>query len=260
MLPPQIQRKERLCLSAGDEAWIYDLWRWRRTWALENLMARFALLPLAVMLMAEDSPAEQEVPAASCWTTDQVPLPHCWNDVPPMQFHIPSVVQALPAACTVPEPVVPVDVPELGAGEAEEATGLATGATLGADATGAADTTGSAGATGAWVASLAADVGTVAKTPPGIPPAAVVGLGEAAAEVAPDPDPAVAVGFPATADPQLPVGACKALEVAEPSRTTESPGLGNLTSVESTVPHPFPMLAMNMSGRALKAAWSRSMS
>ena len=45
---------------------------------------------------------------------------------------------------------MPVDVPELGAGEAEEATGLATGATLGADeATGAADTAGADGATGA---------------------------------------------------------------------------------------------------------------
>jgi len=67
-----------------------------------------------------------------------------------MQFHMPSVAQALPATSAVPEPVVPVDVPELGAGEAEEATGLATGATLGADeATGAADTAGADGATGA---------------------------------------------------------------------------------------------------------------
>jgi len=178
-----------------------------------------------------------------------------------MQFHMPSVAQALPATSAVPEPVVPVDVPELGAGEAEEATGLATGATLGADeATGAADTAGTEDtaaaeeATGTRVVGLATGA-TVAKTPPGIPAADVlVGFAEAAGEVAPDPEPAVVVGFPATADPQLPVGAWRALDVCEPSRTTESPALGNLTSVESTVPQPFPMLAMNMSGRALKAA------
>jgi hypothetical protein len=45
-----------------------------------------------------------------------------------------------------------------------------------------------------------------------------------------------------------------------PSFSTESPGLGKARSVESTVPHPLLILAVNMFGRALKAAVSRSMS
>ena len=66
----------------------------------------------------------QLVPAARGCTIDQVPLAHCWNDVAPMQFHSPSVVQAPVRAD--PEPVVPVlagvdgEVAELGW---EEATG-----------------------------------------------------------------------------------------------------------------------------------------
>ena len=66
----------------------------------------------------------QVVPAATCWTTDQAPLAHCWKDVPPMQFHMPSVVQAVPAAIAVPEPEVPV----LAGVDAELAEVAATGA------------------------------------------------------------------------------------------------------------------------------------
>jgi hypothetical protein len=84
------------------------------------------------------SPAVQVVPAASCWTTDHVPLAHCWNEVPPIQFHCPSVVQAEPAVIAEPEPVVPVLAgadEETGAG-APEATGVGTTLTTG-DTTGA---------------------------------------------------------------------------------------------------------------------------
>jgi hypothetical protein len=47
-----------------------------------------------------------EVPAATDCTADHVPLAHCWKEVPPMQFHIPSVVHAPVNAD--PDPVVPV--------------------------------------------------------------------------------------------------------------------------------------------------------
>lgn len=50
----------------------------------------------------------------------------------------------------------------------------------------------------------------------------------------------------------------RAEEVCWPSCSTESPGSGKRTSVESTVPQPLPTLATNISGRALYAAWSRS--
>jgi len=88
----------------------------------EKRMARF-FCPLALMLMDADCPAVQVVPAATCMIADQVPLAHCWNEVPPMQFHSPSVVQGLPAVCAPTAPVVPVL-----AGGAAEATDEATGA------------------------------------------------------------------------------------------------------------------------------------
>lgn len=82
---------------------------------------------------------------------------------------------------------------------------------------------------------------------------------EAGAEVAEDPEPAVA-DAPATVLPHPdPVGAT-GVAVAVPSCSTESPGEGNFKSVESTVPQLFPMFAVNMFGRALNAAVSRSMS
>lgn len=171
-----------------------------------------------------------------------------------MQFHIPSVLQALPATSAVPDPDDPVDVPELAAGDADEATGLATGAALDA-CVGAAD------ATGAEVAWLAADVGTVAKTPPGTLADEVaafwVAVGEeAAAEDAPP----VATGVAPVAPQDGPVGDLGVI-VAKPNWSRESPGSGNAASVESIVSQlSTGMFATNMFGRALNAAVSRSIS
>lgn len=165
-----------------------------------------------------------------------------------MQFHVPSVVHAVPAAIADPVPVVPV-LAGVDAEEAFEAGAL--------DATGLAEV----------ADALAADVATVAKTPPETgfeeaTPAADEALGaevaaDEAAVVAPDPELPVAV-----APPQPVGGAVAAAAVDPPKDSTESPGLGNTTSDESLVPQPPApkMLAWNMSGRALKAAVSRSMS
>ena len=71
----------------------------------EKRMARLCLL-IALISMPADCPVVQVVPAASCCTVDQVPLAHCWNDVPPIQFHSPSVEQG--PLRPDPEPVVPV--------------------------------------------------------------------------------------------------------------------------------------------------------
>jgi hypothetical protein len=92
----------------------------------------------------------------------------------------------------------------------------------------------------------------VMKTPPGTE------VLTAAAEVA-TADVLIAEIAPA-ADWQLPVGAARAEEVASPSCSTELPGLGNSRSVESLVMQPLPMLAVNISGRALYALISRSIS
>jgi len=187
------------------------------------------------------SPAVQLVPAASCCTTDQVPLAHCWKEVPPIQFHIPSVVQAVPAAMAEPDPLVPVLVPVL-AGVEEDATGVeaidATGAALETGATVAIvadEATGEAAA----VADAAEDGATVTKTPP----EAAGDEARTALEVTWEPaccavdEPAAGPAdaeAPATAFPQeLPVGVARADEVAVPSCSTESPGLGNRRSVES---------------------------
>jgi hypothetical protein len=163
-----------------------------------------------------------------------------------MQFHIPSVVQAVPAAIADPEPVVPVlagvDADEAWDGAALEATGLA------------------AEGAGAWEAAEA-----VAKTPPGGDNADAAGADEATGDeatgadvgadeapvVAPDPEPPVgAAAFPQ----DEPVGAAAAVEAVDPPRdSTESPGFGKMTSFESTVEQPSFMFATNMSGSALKA-------
>jgi hypothetical protein len=205
------------------------------------------------MLMAVDSPDLQVVPADTAMTVDQAPLAHCWNDVPPIQFHIPSVVQAVPA---VKAPAVEV-VPVL-AGVDAEATGVeATGATD--EALGEEDTTGA----GAEVATGVFEVATVAKTPPETAgaetatEAAEVAL-ETTAEVGLVPVPAVPVA--AMVDPQAAPLGSTGVAVELPSRSRESPGDGNFRSVESTVLQSLPMLAVNMFGRALNAAVSRSMS
>jgi hypothetical protein len=54
------------------------------------------------------------------------------------------------------------------------------------------------------------------------------------------------------------LGAARADDVAIPKFSTDSPGFGNRRSVLSTVLQPGPILATNISGRALKAAMSRS--
>lgn len=145
-----------------------------------------------------------------------------------MQFHSPSVVQVVPAAMAEPVPVVPV-LPVLAAVD-EDATGVEARALETADATGVDE------ATGAEVAMEApAEDATVAKTPPvaagdeEATTAAEVAT-DAAAEVAP----AVADAPPETAFPQpVPVGVARAVEVAVPSCSTESPGFGKRRSVES---------------------------
>lgn len=62
----------------------------------------------AVIWIAADWPDLHTVPSASCSTADHTPLAHCWNDVVLMQFHSPSVEQAVPAAMAAPVPVVEV--------------------------------------------------------------------------------------------------------------------------------------------------------
>jgi len=86
-----------------------------------------------------------------------------------MQFHIPSVVQAVPAAIAEPVPVVPV-----AAGVAGEAIVGATDA-FGTDVAAGADVAIGATVVAAVVVGLAAaEVATVAKTPPDSATAVVV--------------------------------------------------------------------------------------
>jgi hypothetical protein len=109
----------------------------------------------------------QLVPAASGITTDQVPLAHCWYEVPPTQLNIPSDVHAVPAVTAVPEPLVPV----LAAGAADVADGVAPEAAA-VEATWAETTE------AVVVPAAGAVVGTVWKTPPEAA-GAVVAAGEA---------------------------------------------------------------------------------
>ena len=163
-----------------------------------------------------------------------------------MQFHSPSVVQAVPAAMTVPVPVVPVLT-----GAAEEATEEATGETtaLGElaaaelvteEATGETTALGELAAaelaTGAAVIMAVEEVETVTKTPP---ETAIVEANEA---VAMDPV-------------QLGVTMALVTFAVAPARFTRySPGLGKRTSAFCPVVHPLSTFATNMSGSALKAA------
>ena len=55
------------------------------------------------MSMLELSPPVHDVPAASGCTIDQLPLAHCWKDVPSTQFHSPSFEQVVPAVIALPE-------------------------------------------------------------------------------------------------------------------------------------------------------------
>jgi len=71
---------------------------------------------------------EHLVPPATCWTTLHDPEAQRWNEVPPMQFHIPSLVQGPVKA--EPEPAGVAGAAE---GSAEGAAGgAAEGAAIGA--------------------------------------------------------------------------------------------------------------------------------
>jgi hypothetical protein len=108
-----------------------------------------------------------------------------------MQFHIPSVVQAVPAAIADPEPVVPV---------------LAGAGAAGVEAAGATGATGdAAGLDAEEVARVATDeVAIVAKTPAGGAELVATGAGEAGVAGAAGDAPPVAAGAPvaATAPPK----------------------------------------------------------
>jgi len=157
-----------------------------------------------------------------------------------MQFHIPSVEQAVPAAIAEPAPVVPV-LAGVDAGEAFDAAALVTSVVGLADAT--------REETGAEVGadSVACEGGTVAKTPPGgdtFEDAEAMGAEVAIA--------AGALGAPplAAVPAGQPLGIRYALgPVPDPMVVTESPGSGNLRSPCGV--SQFPMFATNMSGRAL---------
>ena len=56
------------------------------------------------------SPAVQTVPGATGWTADQVPEAQRCQDVPPMQFHAPSLVQTVPVSLAPTEELLPEPV------------------------------------------------------------------------------------------------------------------------------------------------------
>lgn len=140
-----------------------------------------------------------------------------------MQFQSPSAVQGPVRAPAVG--VLPVD--DGAAAGAEEATAGEGAETAGADE-------------------------VVAAAPPAKTPPEAVGVTVDAAGVtalAPEEspaDPPLEPTLPPVA--QLPLGGTGAMVLFN---WTESPGLGNKTFFESTVVHPFPILATNMSGNEL---------
>lgn len=164
-----------------------------------------------------------------------------------MQFHEPSWPgQGVPAAVSELPAVVSVLLLAGTSASGTVASGVdepevtfvgPVGAAL---ATGAAEATGVTVATGASVA-LALGA-TVAKTPPLIPDGVAAaddvdcGLSE---ELSPPPDPPPAWQFP-TGGAAVPL----------PSFSTDSPAEGNKRSLLSAVVQPFPMFAVNISGRA----------
>jgi len=163
-----------------------------------------------------------------------------------MQFHIPSVVQGPESAA--PDPVVPVEI----------------GLEAGAAGLGATEATGLAGA-GAAVPDAIAEVtkvvgAAVAKTPPEGDGAGLEAAGDGATGAAAAEDCGADEPLPPAPPGQEPVGGAG---LEDPRNSTESPGLGNCKSVESAVwqaPGSALILATNISGRALNAAVSLSMS
>lgn len=86
---------------------------WRRAPSYRLLpRKRRALLAVANMSSESLTPAVQLVPAAMAISTDHMPLAQRWKDEPPMQFHWPSLVHAVPG---VNRPAELVPVPAAGA-------------------------------------------------------------------------------------------------------------------------------------------------
>jgi len=143
-----------------------------------------------------------------------------------MQFHIPSVEQAVPAVKAEPEPVVPVPEGVLAdtVVEVERVEDSAATEDMGVTAGAAED--------------------SVAKTPPiAVDDVVATEIAEVAEGAEPTPEAA------AVTPVQL-VGAANAV-VAPLSLSTDSPGSGNSKSVLCSVPQVPPILATKISGRAL---------
>lgn len=161
-----------------------------------------------------------------------------------MQFHSPSGEQADPAACAPDAAVEELEAPEAPDEEAEEA--------------GAAAGVGEAVA-GVTMAGTAVVEVTAAKTPGEFPEEEVAAAAAAAEDELPPPDPELLepAEDPTPTPHPLPTG----LASVALSLSTELPGLGNSMSVLSGVAQSLrPMLAMNISGKLLKAFWFLSMS
>lgn len=117
----------------------------------------------------------QVVPAAICITADQTPLAQRWKEVPPMQFHIPSGLQAPLRA-----PLLELESFDEGAGELDGTTGAAGEDAAVADASGEAVGTKMPGAT-VWLAGVDATACSDDETVAGVEAA-----GAGAAEVPTD--------------------------------------------------------------------------
>ena len=191
---------------------------------------------------------------------DQAPEAHCWKEVPPTQFHSPSVVQAVPAAMAEPPPEVPVltgavaeTVAEGAATDAEEAMGAAVEEETGeTEAAALVEKTPESDEEGTAEETMTVDmvVGELADTEDATTddaPVAVAVLDPVEAKTPGEPPP-----IPFTAA-QVPV---KEPTLSPPwtAFVTSGPGLGNCTSVPSTVVQPLPKLATKRSGRDANAA------
>lgn len=167
-----------------------------------------------------EKPGVQTVPAATDWTADQVPLAHCWKEVPLMQLKSPAVVQAVPGVMADDDPV-PV--------------GAAADAVAATDVAGTKVTVTEAGNV-VEAARVEAATGMVTKTPPA--DVKVVAVPMATVEVAAAAEVEAAAVVPPVATTlaahPAPVGAARAEEAVDPPRSTrESPGLGNTRSLLS---------------------------
>ena len=210
----------------------------------------------------------QIVPSAIGCTTDHKPLAHCWNELPPIQLNSPSVAQAPvrpPAVEAVP------DDAEDGAAAAGDDAASEGAAAAGDDA--ASEGTAPAGddvaSEGAAAAEVGATMGAEAAAPEapfaevpaaGETPPALAGV--TADEASPAAGAEVAAGAaeptadalpPLIPGQAVPVGRTTVVPSGELSNSRESPGLGNLRSMESTVSQTVVgMLATNISGAELR--------